>query len=88
MIYANRAKSIYSGIIIENDKTILDGKELDIYIPDKHLAIEFNSDYWHREEQIGKYYHQEKSLACREKGIRLIHIFEYEWINKQEYVSL
>ena len=70
--------------IIRNDRTILDGKELDIYIPEKHLAIEFNGDYWHSDNKVGKKYHQEKSLKCMEKGIRLIHIFEYEWNNKQE----
>mgnify|MGYP002621816560 CR=1 FL=1 len=77
-------KTIYSGEIIENDRTILNGKELDIYIPEKKLAIEFNGDYWNNEEKVGKYYHQEKSLACREQNIRLIHIFEHEWINKQD----
>ena len=69
--------------IITNDRTIIKPKELDIYIPEKKLAIEFNGDYWHNEEKVGKYYHQEKSLACREQNIRLIHIFEHEWINKQ-----
>ena len=76
-------KSIYSGEIIENDRTILNGKELDIYIPEKKLAIEFNGDYWHSTKIKDKYYHQEKSLVCRNLGIRLIHIFEYEWINKR-----
>ena len=77
-------KTIYSGEIIENDRVILKGKELDIYIPEKKLAIEFNGNYWHNVEKVGKYYHQEKTLACKEQGIRLIHIFEYEWINKQD----
>ena len=72
-------QSIYSGNIIENDREILNGKELDIYIPDKHLAIEFDGNYLHSSQIKDKYYHQEKTLACKEQGIRLIHIFEYDW---------
>ena len=74
--------------IIENDRTILSGKELDIYIPSHNLAIEFNGLYWHSEGQgINKNYHLNKTLKCKEKGIQLIHIFEDEWIDKQEIVK-
>lgn len=80
-------KSIYTGTVIENDRTILNPKELDIYIPDKKVAIEYNGSYWHCTEKVPKNYHQEKSLQCREKGIRLIHIFEWEWIEKKEIIQ-
>lgn len=75
--------------IIQSNKTILEGKELDIYIPDKKLAIEFNGNYWHSTLYKEKNYHQEKSLACEKQGIRLIHIFEYEWQDetKQEKIK-
>lgn len=55
------------------------GQELDIYYPDYRLAIEFNGDYWHSDECKESKYHQNKTLACAQKGIRLIHIFEHEW---------
>ena len=71
---------------IENDRTVLNGKELDFYIPEHNLALEFNGLRWHSVQHLsirnGKdavKYHQNKSLACREKGIRLIHIWENEW---------
>ncbi len=80
-------KSIYSGEIIENDRTILNPKELDIYIPEKKLAIEYNGSYWHSTEQVSKNYHQEKSLQCKEKGVRLIHIFEWEWVEKKDVIQ-
>jgi len=38
-------KSIYDGTIVENDRTVIHPKELDIYIPDKRLAIEFDGLY-------------------------------------------
>lgn len=75
--------SIYSGEVIENTRKIIAPKELDIYIPEKKLAIEFNGSYWHSSAQKPKDYHLQKTLACRERGIRLIHIFEWEWINKR-----
>ena len=77
-------RSIYTGTILENDRTILSGKELDIYIPEKKLAIEYNGSYWHCNYFKDKKYHLNKTLECREKGIRLIHIFEYEWETKRE----
>lgn len=75
--------SIYSGTVIENTRSVIAPKELDIYIPDKNLAIEFNGAYWHSSAQKPKDYHLQKTLACREKGIRLIHIFEWEWMNNE-----
>lgn len=62
--------------------------ELDIYIPDKKLAIEFNGLYWHNEEKgRDKQYHLHKTKLCEDKGIQLIHIFEDEWLTKKEIVK-
>ena len=57
---------------------------LDIYIPSHKVAIEYNSIWWHSIE-AGKSidYHLKKSLACKELGIRLIHIYEFEDFNTQ-----
>jgi len=77
-------------IAVENhNRKILDGKELDIFIPDFHLAIEMNGLYWHSEigGTIFSDYHLNKTLKCQEKDIQLIHIFEDEWIEKQEIVK-
>ena len=74
-------KSIYNGRIIENNQTVLENRlELDIYIPDKKVAIEFDGLYWHSEEN-GKDsgYHLNKTVECEKNGIRLIHVFEDEW---------
>jgi hypothetical protein len=71
----------YLGVeYVANDRTILDNnKELDIYIPDYKLAIEYNGLYWHNETHVGANYHLEKTQACKEKGVQLFHIFEDEW---------
>lgn len=70
--------------IYNNDRTILDGKELDIYIPSMKMAFEFDGVFWHNENNRPNDYHLWKTLECEKHGIRLIHIFEDEWIYKKE----
>lgn len=72
--------------IVRNDRKVIKG-ELDIYIPSKNLAIEFNGIYWHSELFKDKNYHFEKYKECREKGIQLIQIFEDTWNLKQPLVE-
>ena len=84
-------KSLVSdhGEILTNTKNIISPLELDIYIPSKKLAIEFNGIIWHSENlgNKSKNYHLNKTLLCKEQGIKLIHIFENEWVNKQTIVK-
>lgn len=65
--------------VIKGDRAVIAPYELDIYIPELKLAIEFNGDYWHSTEYKQKKYHQDKSINAYKHNIRLIHIFEYEW---------
>ena len=87
-------KSIYKGNVFTNVKNVIKDKdgfyELDVYIPDKNLAIEFNGTFWHCNLNKSKNYHFNKSYLCEQLGIRLIHIFEYEWDNPmiQEKIKL
>lgn len=76
-------KSGWGGCIIENDRSLIGPKELDIYIPTKNLAIEYNGVYWHSEPNVGKTYHLEKTKECMEKGVQLLHIFSNEWERKK-----
>ena len=66
--------------IIQSDRSVLNGKELDILLPDYNLAIEFNGVYWHS-EQLGKdrLYHKSKTDICKQQGIQLLHIYDVEW---------
>lgn len=77
-------KKHYKIDVIERDRNVLKGKELDIYIPSKKIAIEFNGIYWHSTVFKDKYYHQQKTIDCAKQGIRLIHIFEYEWLDEKK----
>lgn len=61
--------------------------ELDIFVPEKNIAIEFNGLYWHDENHKSKTYHYDKWLACKEKGIQLIQIWEDEWNSNPEQIK-
>ena len=58
--------------------------ELDITIPSKNIAIEFNGVYWHSTKNKKSKYHINKFNKCNEKGIQLISIWEDQYINKKE----
>jgi GNAT superfamily N-acetyltransferase len=72
--------------IIENSTDIIPNHLIDIYIPSKNLAIHYNRIYLVEEGKVGKSFLIDKTNACDEKGIRLIHIYEDEWLFKQEIV--
>lgn len=65
----------------------LNGKEIDIFIPELKLGFEYNGNYWHSELFKQQNYHQEKSLQAQEKGIQLVHIFEYEFLEKEDLIK-
>lgn len=70
-----------------NRKVLKNGAELDFYIPTLNLAIEFNGLYFHSDKFQNYNYHLNKTTQCQEKGIKLIHIFEDEWKNKESIVK-
>lgn len=60
-------------------------REMDIFVPSKNLAIEYNGLYWHSElAGRGPEYHLEKLEVAERHGIRLLQIFEHEWTYKRE----
>ncbi len=70
----------YNGIIHKRTKKIIYPYELDIYLPDLNLAIEYNGIYWHSENNNkDRNYHLNKHKLCKNKGIRLIQIYDIEW---------
>ena len=73
--------------IIISDKTLIAPQEIDIYIPEKKLAIEYDGLYWHSDEFKHTRYHVFKTELCEKQDVQLIHIFENEWILKPEIVK-
>ena len=73
---------------IQNDRKILNGKEIDILIPDLKLGIEYNGNKYHTEDYGQKYpnYHLDKLITANKAGYNLIQIFEDEWELNSELV--
>jgi len=74
--------------VIRNDRDLISPHELDIYIPSQSLAVEYCGLYWHSEINGGKgrRYHYDKMMSCFNKGIRLITVFEDEYLVRPEVV--
>ena len=75
----------YNILYKTNVRDIIYPKELDIYIPEKKIAIECNGIFWHSKKD-GEY-HYNKFLQCQEKGIQLLSIWEDWIISKPEIVE-
>ena len=76
-------RTIYSGEMIASYR---DGLEIDIYLPELKIGFEFNGLYWHSDNFKEKSYHIDKTNYFKEKGIRIIHIWEDDWVFKQDII--
>jgi hypothetical protein len=72
--------------VTANTRDVLGDLELDIWCPERSLAIEYNGVYWHSDRHKSTDYHVNKMLRCQASGIRLIQIFEDEWKSKPDIV--
>lgn len=80
----------YKGIIKNNCRKEFNNEfEIDVFLPEIKVALELNGNYYHSElyGNKDKKYHLIKTEKCENMGIRLIQIFEDEWINKKEIVK-
>lgn len=71
---------------VVRDRSLIAPKELDIYVPEAKLAIEYCGEYWHgsraaKYEAVSRVRHLEKQDACEAFGIRLLTVWESEWLN-------
>ena len=72
---------------IEKNYRKFENHELDIYLPDLNLGIEFNGLYWHSEKNREKNHHYNKFVFFKNIGIKLITIWEDDWNFKQAIVK-
>ena len=80
----NVVKLLYPNAL-QNTRKVINGKELDIFIPELNTAIEYNGIYYHSIEHDSNMYdfHLNKSLICKQHNIRLIHIYQFENFDTQ-----
>lgn len=78
--------------VVQRDRTVIAPKELDILLPDNHLAVEFCGMYWHSHfdadaEAKNKHSHYNKYAASKAQNIRLLTIYETEWEERQPQIK-
>lgn len=81
-------KSAYDGNVISGDRQIINPFEVDIFLPEKKLAIEYCGLYWHSENSSGKgrLYHRKKLDMLMEQDVQLITVFSDEYEEKKDIV--
>jgi hypothetical protein len=79
--------SIYQGKIERNNRKILQGKEVDIYLEEIKIAFEFNGIYYHSEIFQDKSKITFKKNKLKEMNINLITVWEDDWCYKKEIIK-
>ena len=77
-------KEIYDNHIIENDRDVIKPFEIDIYLPELKIGFEYNGLWYHSSEYRKSNYHQLKQKKAKESNIKLITIWEDEWIYRND----
>ncbi len=66
----------------KHNRSLLNGLEIDFYLPDLRIGIEIDGLYYHSNKFIkDKHYHINKTKMCEAQGVRLLHIFGDEFYN-------
>jgi hypothetical protein len=69
---------------------LLAGKEVDMYSEELKLGVEYCGLFWHTEDSPTprtRNYHKDKQTALAKQGVRLITIFEDEWLTREAQVK-
>lgn len=71
-----------------NVRGVIPRLELDLVVPGLGVAFEFNGVYWHSDQVPGRAgdYHVRKREACEAAGLRLVSVWEDDWLERREAV--
>ena len=80
------------GYVVElNNTKLLDGLELDLFLPDYGVAIEYHGGFWHSYQSIEtaaqKYRHYRKANLSLGHNIKLLQFFDVEWRDRRDIVE-
>lgn len=81
----------------QNPQFPLKRYELDVYVPELKLGVEFDGKYWHSFEVLSKRknltkekaltYHEDKDSFFQTLGIKVFHIKEEDWLSSKDFVK-
>lgn len=79
--------------LVTSCRSLIPPQEVDIYIPELKIGIEFNGDYWHSDrfmvenhKMTAKEYHEDKLRRCQEIGVTLLFVWESDWVDHDNLV--
>lgn len=73
-------KDHYDGEVVSNTRSIgPERHELDIYLPEKGIGIEYNGCYYHSDLMKHRNYHKIKQDYFKEQGISVFFVWDYDW---------
>lgn len=83
--------TVFENVYMYNDNM---SSNVDIYIPSRNIAIEYNGTHWHAtlnpfdNRRLLEYnYHMKKSIMAENKGIFLYHLFEFDWFENRDKIE-
>ena len=71
--------------VVQDEREMLGGLHIDIWLPEKRVGIEYNGSHWHTESRVGNK-HREKYERAKAAGVRLIQLFDFEWLERPNIV--
>lgn len=71
--------------VVHDEREVLGGLHIDIWVPERRIGIEYNGNYWHTERRVGNK-HREKYERARAANARLIQVFDFEWLERPSAV--
>lgn len=87
-------RSVYDGPVEQGRYRIIPKYQLDFYMPELNLAIEFNGDYWHSDEFLlpnhgmtARAYHELKRDLSDSVGVKVAFVWESDWYYKRDEVE-
>src|SRR5690606_34005707 len=69
-----------------NNRKILKGKEIDIFLPEINVGVEYNGIYWHSDDMV-KTSHFDKLNMGAIEDIHMVFIYENDWTRRKELVN-
>ena len=73
--------------VLRNERETLGGLEMDVYLPDQQLAIEYNGAYWHHDGRMKHpRLHEHKARRAQALGIRLMTVWDFDWQVRQDFM--
>lgn len=73
--------------VVRNSRRVIKPLEVDLWLPERNLAIEHDGLYWHSEAVKPNNYHAKKQGLADAAGVRLLQVLEDEWIDHREKVK-